>query len=255
MTERQVPQIFAAHRRRLREARSAARQRCGNDAARFVWDDFEEDTVERLMFTRHQPSKSLISQCTSKTLQEYLLSLGSAVESKTEFEPEFPIADGVYDFIGVFGTLDAINDLPGALIQINRALTPGGLAIVSFVGGASLPRLRAAMLAADGDRPAARIHPMVDHRAAPQLLQRAGWKAPVVDSHRLTVRYSSLDTLVHDLRDQGLTNALSDRAPPLGKAALERARRAFMDAADPDGKVAETFEIVTLTGRRSLAGS
>jgi hypothetical protein len=77
----------------------------------------------------------------------------------------------------------------------------------------------------------------------------------VVDTHTLTVRYSSLDRLVSDLRDQGLTSTLADRAPPLGKAALARARAAFLDLADADGKVSETFEIVTLTGRRSLAGS
>jgi hypothetical protein len=77
----------------------------------------------------------------------------------------------------------------------------------------------------------------------------------VVDTHRLTVRYSSLDQLIHDLRDQGLTSALADPAPPLGKAALQRARAAFLRQADADGKVSETFEIITLTGRRSLAGS
>ena len=153
------------------------------------------------------------------------------------------------------GLLDAVDDLPGALIHVRNALAPDGLVIASFVGGQSLPRLRAAMLAADGDRPAARLHPMVDPRAAPQLLQRAGWKDPVVDTHSLTVRYSSLDLLVSDLRDHGLTSALADPAPPLGKIALERARAAFLDQADEDGKVSETFEIITLTGRRSLAGT
>lgn len=170
-------------------------------------------------------------------------------------DPARPIEGGPFDLITVVGQLDAVNDLPGALIHIRNALRPGGLAIASFIGGQSLLRLRAAMLAADGDRPAARIHPMVDARAAPQLLQRAGWKDPVVDTHVLTVRYSSLDRLVHDLRDQGINGALADRAPPLGKAALARARAAFLEQADADGKVSETFEIVTLTGRRSLAGS
>ena len=111
------------------------------------------------------------------------------------------------------------------------------------------------MFAAEPDRPAARIHPLVDPRAAPGLLQRAGWKDPVVDTHALTVRYSSLDRLVADLRDQGLGNALAKPAAPLGKAALALARSAFAARADADGKTPETFEIVTLTGRRSLAGT
>jgi hypothetical protein len=77
----------------------------------------------------------------------------------------------------------------------------------------------------------------------------------VVDTHTLTVRYSNLDRLVADLRDQGLGNALARPGPPLGKAALARARAAFAERADDDGKTAENFEIVTLTGRRSLAGT
>jgi hypothetical protein len=96
---------------------------------------------------------------------------------------------------------------------------------------------------------------LVDPRAAPALLQRAGWKDPVVDTHHLTVRYSSLERLIADLRDQGLGNALAKPAAPLGKASLARARAAFSAQADADGKVSESFEIVTLTGRRSLAGT
>lgn len=96
---------------------------------------------------------------------------------------------------------------------------------------------------------------MVDARAAPALLQRAGWKDPVVDTHTLAVRYSSIDRLVSDLRDQGLGNALAKPATSLGRAALVRARTAFAARAEADGKVTETFEIVTLTGRRSLAGT
>lgn len=153
------------------------------------------------------------------------------------------------------GLLDAVNDLPGALIHLRAALAPGGLVIAHFIGGQSLPALRAAMLAAEPDRPAARLHPLVDPRAAPALLQRAGWKDPVVDTHALAVRYSALDRLVADLRDSGLGNALAKPAAPLGKAALIRARAAFAARADADGKTPETFEIVTLTGRRSLAGT
>jgi hypothetical protein len=111
------------------------------------------------------------------------------------------------------------------------------------------------MLAADAERPAARLHPMVDIRAAAALLQRAGWAEPVADSRALSVSYRSLDRLVADLRDQGLGNVLASAAPPLGKAALERARAAFLDGVGPDGRAVESFEIVTLSGRSSLRGT
>src|SRR5690606_13182366 len=119
----------------------------------------------------------------------------------------------------------------------------------SFVGAGSLPVLRKIMLAADGERPAARVHPMVDVRAGAQLLQRAGWADPVADSRTLAVAYRSLERLVGDLRAQGLGNVLASRRPALGKAGLERARKAFAAEADEQGRVIETFEILTLSGR------
>jgi hypothetical protein len=250
-----VPTIFAETRRVARALRSAARLRSGAAAARFLLDDMAEDMIDRLSFVRHVPQRALLIGSRAEALTAYLAQSGTAVVTDLTANPAEPLAAGPFDFIGVIGQLDAVNDLPGALIHLRNALTPGGLVIASFIGGQSLPALRAAMMAADPDRPAGRLHPMVDARAAPSLLQRAGWKDPVVDTHALAVRYSSLDRLVSDLRDQGLGNVLAKPAAPLGKAAIARACAAFAARAEPDGKVTETFEIVTLTGRRSLAGT
>lgn len=254
MASTQVPRIFSPRRRALRLARALARQH-RPDAARFVWEDMAEEMVERLAFVRSEPRRPLVIGPAPQPLSDYLAGSAGSIEDGNAIDLEAPFPLHGFDFIAVLGQLDAVNDLPGALIHLRNALEPGGLVIASFVGGQSLPALRAAMLSAEPDRPAARIHPLVDHRAAPGLLQRAGWKDPVVDTQALTVRYSALDTLVADLRDQGLGNALADAAPPLGRAALERARAAFLERADADGKVPERIEIVTLTGRRSLAGT
>ena len=255
MMPSQVPVIFSEQRRLARLRRADVRRRDSRDAASFLLDDIAEDMVDRLGFVRHAPARSLVIGPCSLPLAGYLQSGNASLAITTTADPAAPLEGGPFDFIGVIGQLDAVNDLPGALVHFRNALVPGGLMIASFIGGQSLPALRAAMLQAEPDRPAARLHPMVDPRAAPQLLQRTGWKDPVVDSHTLTVRYSSLDRLVADLRDQGLGNALARPAPPLGKTALARARAAFAARADADGKTPETFEIFTLTGRRSLAGT
>lgn len=254
MTKSQVPQIFSEHRRRRRALRSV-RRRNSTEAARFVLDEMADDVIDRLAFVRHEAEHPILIGAFTQELRDHLARGADALKASATTNVAEPFGIASHDLVVVIGQLDAINDLPGALIHIRNALMPGGLAIASFIGGASLPRLRAAMLAADGDRPSARMHPLVDSRAAPQLLQRAGWKDPVVDTHTLRVRYPSLDRLVSDLRDQGLTSALKDAAPPLGKKALERAREAFLADAEPDGKVTETLEIITLTGRRSLAGT
>lgn len=249
-----IPAIFSPARRAMRLRRAQKRQ-MQPDAARFLAEDMIEDTLERLAFLRHQPARALVLGDWTGELALRLTSGGTAAESAADIDLEAPFLHTGFDLITVIGLLDAVNDLPGALIHLRNALAPGGLVITHFIGGQSLPALRAAMMAAEPDRPAARIHPLVDPRAAPGLLQRAGWKDPVVDTHLLTVRYSTLDRLVADLRDCGLGNALAKPAAPLGKAALARARAAFAARAEPDGKTAESFDIITLTGRRSLAGT
>ena len=167
-----------------------------------------------------------------------------AAEPAEGFAEEQPFPHTGFDFIASLGTLDTVNDLPGALIHLRSALAPGGLVLASFIGAGTLPALRAAMLAADGDRPAPRLHPMVDVRAGGQLLQRAGWGDPVVDSRSLSVRYTGLDRLVADLRAQGLGNVLARPGPALTRAQADAARAAF------GAGTVERFEILTLSGWR-----
>jgi SAM-dependent methyltransferase len=226
-------------------------------AARFVLDDMIEDVTERLAFIRHPAGKALVVGDWSGDLVRELSSSGHEViwGDVSDLDEELPYPHGGFDLIVSLGTLDTVNDLPGALLHIRNALAPGGKAIASFVGAGSAANLRRAMFAAEPDRPAARLHPMVDIRAAAQLLQRAGWADPVADSRTLKVAYRSLDRLVGDLRDQGLGNVLTSAAAPLGKAALARARSAFLEGAEADGRVIESFEILTLSGRRSLHGT
>jgi SAM-dependent methyltransferase len=245
------PTIFSPARRITARRRIAGLQQ-RSDAPRFVIEDIVEDILERLAFLQHEPSRALVIGDWTGQLAGTLRRRGTEVvetEPGEDFDEERPFPFGGFDFVASVATLDTVNDLPGALIHIRIALAPRGRAIASFVGAGSLPVLRRTMLAADDERPAARIHPMVDVRAGAQLLQRAGWADPVADSRTLKVAYRSLDRLVADLRAQGLGNVLASPGPPLGKAGLERARGAFAAEADEQGRVVETFEILTLSGR------
>ena len=250
------PRIFDRARRLAARRRIAARQRRVG-AARFVIDDMIVDVIERLAFVRQEPGEALVIGDWTGALAAALAGQGHSVVGRDidELDEEQPYPTRGFDLIACLGLLDTVNDLPGALIHLREALAPGGRMIAQFLGAGSLANLRAAMLAADGERPAARMHPMVDVRSAAQLLQRAGWSDPVVDSRTLKVSYRSLDKLVSDLRDQGLGSVLASPAPPLTRKGLERARSAFLEAAGPEGRVTESFEILTLTGRRSLRGS
>ena len=227
---------------------------CLPDAPRYILSDMIEDVQERLGFLRHDPRRTLLIGEWTGILAQMLEAQGCevlSVQPEEGFDEQRPFPFGDFDLIASLGTLDTVNDLPGALIHMREALAPGGLMIASFIGAGSLPQLRAAMLAADGERPAARVHPMVDVRAGGQLLQRCGFASPVIDSRSLDVRVGPLGTLVQDLRAQGLGNVLASAAPSLSKAMLSTARQTFVRAAGALGRTTERFEILTLSGWKS----
>ena len=238
------PQIFSPTRRLAARRRALALQgRPG--AANYLAADMAEDLLERLAFLRHEPKRLLLIGMVSDSLVANLTARGAAVtcaEPAAGFTEEQPFPESGFDLIASFGTLDTVNDLPGALIHIRNALAPDGLAIASFVGAGCLPTLRGAMLAADGERPAPRLHPAVDVRAGGQLLQRAGWADPVVDSRPLEVRFSSLASLLADLRAQALTNVLLQSGPTLNRQQYSIVKEQF-----GTGTV-ERLEILTLSG-------
>ncbi|WP_427968930.1 methyltransferase domain-containing protein [Altererythrobacter sp.] len=249
MNEQRVPRIFSVPRRANRLARSLTLAR-GKSPARWLFEEMEQDCIERLEFMRFEPARALLAGPASSALGSVLSDRGAEVSLIAQYDEEKPIVDAPFDLIVSLARLDTVNDLPGALLHTRMALNEGGLFIGQMVGAGSLPMLRQLMLAADAERPAARIHPQVDNRAATALLERAGFARQVVDSQSLNVSYRSLDRLVADLREQGLTNVLADPPPPLGKAGLARARDAFDALKDSEGRVNETFEILTLTGWR-----
>ncbi len=166
-------------------------------------------------------------------------------------EDRLPFADGAFDLVISAGVLDSVNDLPGALLLARRVLRPDGLFLAGFLGAGSLSCLRAAMLQADfagGGGVAPRIHPQVDVRSAGDLLARAGFALPVSDGETLDARYRGLDGLLADLRFGAQGGVLAGDRPPLGRMQAAAAHGAFLSAADEDGRVTETFEIVYLIG-------
>lgn len=161
-------------------------------------------------------------------------------------EDRLPFADKSFDLVVSAGVLDSVNDLPGALTLARRVLRPDGLFLGAFVGGESLAALRSLLLAAEADRPAARIHPRIDVRSAGDLLIRAGFALPVADIETLDVRYASLGRLLSDLRGMAATSLLPGGAS-LSRETLARAAALFDERAS-DGRLAERFDIIFLTG-------
>ncbi|MCJ2181861.1 class I SAM-dependent methyltransferase [Novosphingobium sp. 1949] len=243
------PRIFSSERRRAARRRLYALQR-RPDAARYLIEDMHEDVLERLAFLRFEAARVLIVGDYTGELGRTMRAAGrdvTEIDPAEGFDEEQPYPFEGFDLIVSLGTLDTVNDLPGALIHIRRALAEGGMMIASFVASGSLPVLRDVMLAADGERPAPRLHPMVDVRAGGQLLQRTFFADPVIDQRSVKVGFRSLTRLIGDLRAQGLSNVLADPGPRFDKAAFQRASAAFAHMGE-DGRTVETFEILTLSG-------
>jgi SAM-dependent methyltransferase len=168
-------------------------------------------------------------------------------------EEALPFADGSLDLVVSALALQFVNDLPGTLIQIRRALNPDGLLMAAMIGGDSLNELREAFAEAESEIEGGispRVAPFADVRDLGSLLQRAGFALPVVDADRLTVRYDSPIALMHDLRAMGATNVLTERRrTPLRRATLKRMLEIYARRfADADGRLRATFEVVWLTG-------
>ncbi len=149
--------------------------------------------------------------------------------------------------------LHSLNDLPGALIQARRALKPDGLFLAAMLGGETLYELREALLHAEtkikgGASP--RIMPFADKPQMGDLMQRAGYSLPVIDSEIITVTYDNIFKLMHDLRNMGETSIISARQKHF------TSRNIFMETAnyyaqhfsESDGRIRASFEIIFLIG-------
>ncbi len=170
-------------------------------------------------------------------------------------EERLAIGDETVDFAVSALALHRVNDLPGALIQIRRALRPDGLMLAALFGGETLNELRIALAEAESEIDGGmspRVAPFADVRDVGGLLQRAGFALPVVDTDRHTVTYETPFALLRDLRGMGETNALTDRRRnPLRRAVLMRMAEIYADRfSEPSGRVRATFQIVYAAGWR-----
>jgi SAM-dependent methyltransferase len=169
-------------------------------------------------------------------------------------EPEsLPLQPGSIDLAVSALAFQFVNDLPGVLAQIRRALKPDGLLLAAMIGGDTLTELRQSFAAAEAELEGGaspRVAPFADLRDIGSLLQRAGLALPVTDVDRIVVRYDSAFALMADLRRMGATNILIERRrAPTRRATMLRMAQIYGERfADPDGRIRVTFDVIWLSG-------
>ncbi len=224
----------------------------------FLFERVFEDCLERIELLDRRFDRALLIGCPDPAWPKRLGRIAAHIDVRDPGKRFATAAGGepiaedaweppaqAYELVLAIGTLDTVNELPLALRLIRYAMEPDALLIGALSGGDTLPRLRAAMRAADALAGAAapHVHPRIEASALSPLLGDAGFVNPVVDVERLPISYPSFERLVADLRGMGATNILRERPPSLTRMQREAAARAFADAGE-DGRTTETFEIL-----------
>ncbi len=235
--------------------RRRAKKRAGEDAALYLFQEGANGIKERLLDINRQFSKvfamgPLIGDDVLGTKPDTFIAGDDAVLLDEE---ALPVKDKSCDLILSNLMLHWVNDLPGALVQVRRALKEDGVFLGAMFGGETLYELRQSLLFAEAETTGGaspRISPFADVRDAGDLLARAGFAMPVADIERLTVSYDHPLKLMRDLRAMGETNALLGRSKTFSrkdtlKVAIEYYFKHF---SNEEGRILATFQILYLTG-------
>src|SRR6185437_15384024 len=231
------PTIFNRGLLRLRQRRARAL-----GPAAFLLDRVASELGERLAVVLRRFDRAADLGTLTDAVRRVLVESGKVGTMADVIidEEALPFADGSLDLVVSALSLQFVNDLPGTLVQIRRALKPDGLFMAALIGGDTLTELREAFAQAESEiegGASPRVAPFAGLRELGALLQRAGFALPVVD-------------LMRDLRRRGATNVLAERRrTPLKRTTLFRVAEIYAERfADPDGRLRATFEIVWLSG-------
>ncbi|WJI82881.1 MULTISPECIES: methyltransferase domain-containing protein [unclassified Mesorhizobium] len=260
-----MPPIIDTELWLVRKRRALAHPVAGAD---FLMRRAAEDLADRLGAVERKFGKAAVLFCQTPDATDVVAASGKAAEIvRVEADPAFldgrpgliapletvPFQPESLDLVVSLLSLQAMNDIPGMLVQIRRALRPDGLFLGAFAGAGTLSELRESLLAAEtelcgGASP--RVIPFTDVRDAGALLQRAGLALPVADVETVTVRYDTLFDLIADLRAMGETSALTDRSRrPGARKLFTRAAEIYAERfSDADGRIRASFSIVWMSG-------
>jgi SAM-dependent methyltransferase len=237
----------------LRARRSRA---LGSGPATFLLDRVAEDMAERLQAVLRElknaadvgtPGDQVRNALRGRVDRIARIELPDRESEPLAFEAES------LDLVVSALALQFVNDLPGVLAQIRRALKPDGLLLAAMIGGDTLTELRQSFAAAEAECEGGlspRVAPFADLRDVGALLQRAGFALPVTDVDRVVVRYTDAFALMQDLRRMGATNILVERRrTPTRRATMLRMAQIYGERfADPDTRIRATFDVIWLSG-------
>ena len=164
-------------------------------------------------------------------------------------EQFIPFKNNSLDLIISNLTLHWVNDLPGSLIQIKNILKNDRPIIASIFGNKTLHELKTCLIESEvqnnnGFSP--RIAPLVSAAEVGYLLNRAGFKLTVIENNTIQALYKDAFALMHDLKNMGENNCLTDRNKQLNhRNVITTAAKIYHDKFNHNGDIYASFEIIT----------
>jgi SAM-dependent methyltransferase len=238
--------------RALLRARQARARKQGE--ATFLLDRVAEDMADRIGAVKRDFADVADIWTPGDVLRPPLADrFKSVTQVKLDSDSEvLPLQPESLDLVVSALAFQFVNDLPGVLAQIRRALRPDGLLLAALPGGDTLTELRQSFAAAEAECEGGvspRVAPSADLRDIGHLLQRAGLALPVTDVDSVVVRYDNAFALMQDLRRMGATNILIERLrKPTRRATMLRMSEIYAQRfSDPDGRIRASFDIVWLS--------
>lgn len=271
-----IPEIFDRRLRRLRRDRAAALDPAARNDSGFLFREVAERLADRLLdvdrrfadaldlgcrageaaYALRQADPEKVARWVHADSSPAMAKLASTVTGGVSVAAEedcLPFAECRFDLVLSNLSLHWVNDLPGALVQANRALKPDGLFQAAVLGGETLNDLRECLMTAEleisgGASP--RVSPMTTLRDAGALMQRAGFALPVTDFDVIDVSYPHALKLMADLRAMGEGNAVLERRSGFAPRGLfPRAAALYQERhGGADGRITARFEVIYLHG-------
>ncbi|XP_041839272.1 arginine-hydroxylase NDUFAF5, mitochondrial [Melanotaenia boesemani] len=206
-----------------------------------ITEHLNKDVVERLFLTDISP----------QTLERR--KPGEIPTQCVLADEEFlPFKENTFDLVVSSLTLHWINDLPGALRQIQQVLKPDGVFIGAMVGGETLYELRCSLQLAETEREGGfspHVSPYTAVTDLGNLLGQAGFNMLTVDIDEVQVHYPGIMEVMTDLQGMGESNCAWNRRPMLHRDTMLAAAAIYKEMyGSEDGSVPATFQILYMIG-------
>lgn len=120
---------------------------------------------------------------------------------------QLPFASQYFDLVFSHFAMPWVNDLPRTLVEFYRVLRPESLLLFTTAGPDTLLELRASLQQLQIK---SRLHDFIDMHDIGDFLLQASFEDPVMDRENIELHYEHVNTLMHDLKHIGATNARSD---------------------------------------------